>query len=53
MADVNSTPVDDSLSYAAAVREIEEILARIEKADIDVDSLSQAVERAHTVADVP
>jgi exodeoxyribonuclease VII small subunit len=38
-------PVDE-LSYAEAVAELEAILKRIEMADVDVDTLSSAVERA-------
>jgi exodeoxyribonuclease VII small subunit len=36
----------EHLSYAEAVAELEAILKRIETADIDVDTLSTAVERA-------
>ncbi len=40
---------DQPASYAAAVEELDEILAAIERDDVDVDVLSQKVGRAVTL----
>ncbi|MGD9701623.1 MAG: exodeoxyribonuclease VII small subunit [Acidimicrobiia bacterium] len=37
---------DDSISYAAALRELEEILAGLERDNVDVDHLAERVQRA-------
>ncbi|MCA9561965.1 MAG: exodeoxyribonuclease VII small subunit [Myxococcales bacterium] len=42
---MKDTPAED-LSYSDAVRELEDILAKIEDAEIDVDQLSDHVGRA-------
>ena len=38
--------MDDSLGYAAAMAELEQILADLERADLDVDQLGAKVARA-------
>ena len=41
-----SEPEPDDVRYGAAVAEIEQILASIDRDEIDIDELSQKVERA-------
>ena len=44
--DTSAHPDGEPVAYSEAVRELDQILQRIEVADIDVDSLSSEVERA-------
>ncbi len=41
-----ATKKSDEIGYAAALRELETILADLEKPDVDVDVLATKVERA-------
>lgn len=41
-----ATKKDEEIGYAAALQELETILAELEKPDVDVDVLATKVERA-------
>ncbi|MEZ5217441.1 MAG: exodeoxyribonuclease VII small subunit [Ilumatobacteraceae bacterium] len=46
MTDALDPAADAPLTYAGALRELEQILAQLERDDVDVDHLAQRVQRA-------